>query len=83
MNIVDYYVTGRGVIERGLFLNYMKNKGYKIVGFSREDMLNSYYPIGICIKSKKIILIGSAALCYFASRGGKIKSIEEIKDILA
>ena len=83
MNIINYYVTSRGVIERGLFLIYMKNKGYKIVGFSREDMLNSYYPIGICIKSKKIILIGSAALCYFASRGGKIKSIEEIKDILA
>ncbi len=82
MAIIDYYVTCHGVVERGLFYNYMINKGYKAKGFTRYYMINSNYPFGICISRREITVIESATLCYYASKNNKIKTIEKIKELL-
>lgn len=82
MSTIDYFVTAHWVIERGTFYNYMHEIGYKDDGFTREYMINSDYPFGICIKKKRIMVIESATHCYLMQKAGKVKTIEEFKKII-
>ena len=83
MLTIDYLITAHGVIERGLFYNYIHNLGYKDDSrLDREYMINSKYPYGICIKKKVLLVVESATNCYMMQKNNKIKTIEEIKDIL-
>ena len=83
MLTIDYLITAHGVIERGLFYNYMHNLGYKDDSrLDREYMINSKYPYGICIKKKVLLVVESATNCYMMQKNNKVKTIEEIKDIL-
>ncbi len=82
MLTIDYLITAHGVIERGLFYNYMHNLGYKDDSrLGREYMINSKYPYGICIKKKVLLVVESATNCYLMHKSGKIKSIDEIKEL--
>lgn len=61
----------------------MHKLGFKDdINFTREYMLNSNYPFGICLKKKKIILIESATQCYLMQENDKLKSVEEFKKII-
>ena len=83
MLTIDYLITAHGVIERGLFYNYIHNLGYKDDSrLDREYMINSKYPYGICIKKKVLLVVESATNCYMMQKNNKVKTIEEIKDIL-
>ena len=83
MLTIDYLITAHGIIERGLFYNYLHNLGYKDDSrLDREYMINSKYPYGICIKKKVLLIIESATNCYMMQKNNKVKTIEEIKDIL-
>ena len=83
MLTIDYLITAHGVIERGLFYNYIHNLGYKDDSrLDREYMINSKYPYGICIKKKILLVVESATNCYMMQKNNKVKTIEEIKDIL-
>lgn len=83
METIDYLVSSHGVIERGIFYNYLHKIGYKDAkSLTREDIINSRYPFGICIKSKILLVVESATNCYFMQKNGKIKTVEEIKEVL-
>ena len=82
MNTLDYLVTAQGVLERGLFYNYIHSLGYKDDTYTRNDMINSTYPFAICIKKKKVFILESATQCFFMHKNGKIKTVDEIKEIL-
>ena len=83
MLTIDYLITAHGIIERGLFYNYIHNLGYKDDSrLDREYMINSKYPYGICIKKKVLLVVESATNCYMMQKNNKVKTIEEIKDIL-
>ena len=61
MDSIDYLITAHGVIERGLFYNYMHDLGFKDnINFTREYMVNNDYPFGVCLKKKKLMVIESA-----------------------
>ena len=78
MDSIDYLITAHGVIERGLFYNYMHDLGFKDnINFTREYMVNSDYPFGICLKNKEIMIIESATQCYLMKENDKVKTIEE------
>lgn len=80
---IDYFVTAHGVIERGMFYNYMHSLGYKDHNLdNRDDMINSMYPFAVDMKKKKLMIIESATMCYFARRDGKMKDVDEFKQIL-
>ena len=56
MDSIDYLITAHGVIERGLFYNYMHDLGFKDnINFTREYMVNNDYPFGVCLKKKKLM----------------------------
>ena len=83
MLTIDYLITAKGVIERGLFYNYMHEKGYKNDSrMDREYMINNKYPYGICIKKKILLVVESATNCYMMQKNNKVKTIEEIKEII-
>lgn len=83
MDSIDYLITAHGVIERGLFYNYMHDLGFKDnINFTREYMVNSDYPFGICLKNKEIMIIESATQCYLMKENDKVKTIEEFKKII-
>lgn len=82
MNTIDYFVTAHGVIERGMFYNYMHEMGFEDDGYTREYMIDSKYPFGICLKKKKIMVIESATQCYLMQKAGKVKTVEEFKEII-
>ena len=83
MLTINYLVTAHGVIERGMFYNYMHELGYKDdPRLAREDMVNSLYPFGICMKKKILLVVESATNCYMMQKNNKVKTIEEIKEIL-
>ena len=54
MAIFDYHVTASGIIERGMFYNYLCELGYKPYGYTREYMINSTYPFAVCIKKNNL-----------------------------
>lgn len=84
MITIDYLVSAHGIIERGTFYNYLHEIGYKDdKSLTREDIINSKYPFGICIKKKILLVVESATNCYFMQKNGKIKSVEEIKEVLS
>lgn len=65
MSYISYLVTVHGLLERSSFYNYLHTLGYtddKL--FNRETIINSSYPIGVSIKDKKILIIGSATICF-------------------
>ncbi len=82
MNTIDYFVTVHGVVERGMFYNYMHELGFEDDGYTREYMIDSKYPFGICLKKKKIMVIESATQCYLMQKAGKVKMVEEFKEII-
>ena len=62
---------------------YLHNKEYKDhILNTREDIIYGTYPIGICIKGKELMLMNSPTVCYCMSRDGKVKTVEEIVEIL-
>ena len=83
MNTLDYLITAQGVVERGLFYNYIHSLGYKDDTYTREDMINSAYPFAICIKKKKVFILESATQCFFMTKNNKIKNLDEIKTIFS
>lgn len=82
METIDYFVTASGVIERGNFYNYMHELGYKDHMYTREQMVSSSYPFGVCIKKKELMIIESATLCYLNGKAGRNVTVEEFKEIL-
>ena len=83
MDSIDYLVTAHGVIERGTFYNYMHDLGFKDnINFTREYMVNSDYPFGICLNNKQMMIIESATQCYLMKENDKVKTIEEFKKII-
>ena len=81
-SVIDYHVLTSGVIERGAFYNYMHELGYKDSSYTKEQMIHSTYPFGVCIKDKKLLIIESATICFLNQQNGKTKSIEEFRDII-
>ena len=79
---VDYLVSAHGVIERGLFYNYMKSLGYKDFIYDREEMVNSPFPYSVYLKKKKIGLSKIPTVCFWLQQEGKLKNVDEIKEIL-
>ena len=83
MNIIDYLITADGVIERGMFYNYMHGLGFKDnINLTREYMINSDYPFGVCLKNKEMMVIESATICYLMQKNNKVKTVEEFKKII-
>jgi hypothetical protein len=78
----NYYIGVSGVIERGLFYNYLVSIGYKSYGDTREEMINSPYPFAICMKRKEFVIIKSATMCYLNEKAGKFRTVEEFKKIV-
>ena len=80
MDTIEYLITASGVIERGMFYNYMHALGFKDnINLTREYMINSDYPFGVCLKKKKIMVIESATICYLMQKNNKVKTVEEFK----
>ena len=77
MDTIDYLVTAHGVLERGKFYNEMHKRGYKDHMDTRDHMIHSSYPFGVCIKKKKIMVIESATQCYFMDKAGKVITQEQ------
>ena len=83
MNTIEYLITASGVIERGMFYNYMHDLGFKDnINLTREYMINSDYPFGVCLKNKEIMVIESATICYLMQKNNKVKTVEEFKKII-
>lgn len=83
MDTIEYLITASGVIERGIFYNYMHDLGFKDnINLTREYMINSDYPFGVCLKKKEIMVIESATICYLMQKNGKVKTVEEFKKII-
>ena len=82
MSTFDYYITARGVVERGLFYNYLHELGYKDYIYAKEEMINSLYPFAVCIKRKELVIIESAMMCYLNDKAGRVKTPEEFKEII-
>ena len=82
MRVIDYHVTAHGKIERGIFYNYMHKLGYKDERYTREQMINSPYPFGVCIKKKRIMIIESATICFLVQKAGNMKTVEEFMQIM-
>ena len=78
----NYYIRVSGVIERGLFYNYLVSIGYRSYGDTREEIINSPCPFAICMKRKKFVIIKSATMCYLNQRAGKFRTVEEFKEII-
>ena len=79
----DYLITAHGILERGLFYNYMHELGYKDHFMcTREEMINSPYPFAVCIELKELSIIESATICYLNAQMGRVKSIEDFKSII-
>lgn len=79
---IDYLVTVHGLLERSSFYNYLHTLGYtddKL--FNRETIINSSYPIGVCIKDKKLLIVESATICFLEQKNGRVISVEEFKKI--
>ena len=79
---LDYYITASGVIERGMFYNYLKELGYKPYGYTRDYMINSTYPFAVSIKRKQFVIIESATMCYFNQKAGRMITIDKFKEIM-
>ena len=48
MNTIEYLITASGVIERGMFYNYMHDLGFKDnINLTREYMLMRDYGCGV------------------------------------
>ena len=82
MGVIDYQVSAHGIIERGVFYNYMHKLGYKDEGYTKEQMINSPYPFGICIKKKRIMIIESPTICFLVQKAGNMKTVEEFIQII-
>lgn len=83
MATIDYLITADGVIERGMFYNYMHGLGFKDnINLTREYMINSDYPFGVCLKNKEMMVIESATNCYLMQKNNKVKTVEEFKKII-
>ena len=83
MKTIDYLIAANGVIERGMFYNYMHELGFKDHFLcNREQMIHSVYPFAVCMKKKTLMIIESATICYFSDKNGIVKTIDEFKDIL-
>ncbi len=81
--IINYLVTPHGVKERTDFYNYMHRLGYKDdFRLTREHMIESSYPFGVCFERKEIMVIESATMCYLNQKAGNLKTVEEFKEIL-
>ena len=81
MDIIDYIIPAHGVIERKKVYDYFHKLGYKDC-LERDYMIQSLYPFGICIKKKHLLVIESATNCFMMQKSGRLKSIEEIQEIL-
>ena len=80
---IDYFVTAHGVIERGMFYNYMHELGYKDdKRCTREEMINIKYPFGVCMSKKELLIVESATHCYLMQKAGKLKTVEQFKEII-
>ena len=83
MDTIEYLITASGVIERGMFYNYMHDLWFKDnINLTREYMINSDYPFGVCLKNKEIMVIESATNCYLMQKNNKVKTVEEFKKII-
>ena len=82
MATFDYYVTASGIVERGLFYNYLLDLGYKSYGYTREYMINSTYPFAVCMKKKQFVIIESATMCYLTEQAGRMITAEKFKEII-
>lgn len=81
MNTIDYIIPAHGVIERAHVYNYFHKLGYKDA-LERDYMIHSLYPFGICIKKKHLLVIESGTNCFYMQKSGRLKTLEEIQDIL-
>ena len=80
---IDYLVCAQGVIERGMFYNYMHSLGYKDhFLLNRYEMVNSVYPFTVCMELKELAIERSATFCYLNDQAGRVKTVEEFKEIL-
>ena len=78
-----YLVTASGVIERGIFYNYMHELGYRdCFMYNRERIINSVYPIVVDMKRKELAIMESATMCYLNDKAGRVKTVEEFKKII-
>ena len=83
MDTIEYLITASGVIERGMFYNYMHDLWFTDnINLTREYMINSDYPFGVCLKNKEIMVIESATICYLMQKNNKVKTVEEFKKII-
>ena len=77
--VVDYLITSKDIIEKNYILNYLYKKGYKEeIRFTKQEILNSNYPISISISGKTIGVIESATICYMMSKNNRVKSFEDV-----
>ena len=77
--VVDYLITSKDIIEKNYIINYLYKKGYKEeICFTKQEILNSNYPISISISGKTIGVIESATICYMMSKNNRVKSFEDV-----
>lgn len=79
---IDYLIKCHGLLEKNSVYNYLHNKNYKEVHFTKEEILKSKYPIAISVSRKTITIIESATICYMMDKNNRVKDLEEIKDML-
>ena len=80
---IDYVITANGVIKKKKKDNYIHDLGFKDnINLTREYMINSDYPFGVCLKNKEMMVIESATNCYLMQKNNKVKTVEEFKKII-
>lgn len=81
--VIDYAVSfGNDKQERKDFCDYMHQLGYIDGVIYENELIDSIYPIGICLKPKIITIVKGTIACWNMDKNGQMKSVEEMKLIL-
>lgn len=81
--VIDYAVSfGDDKQKRKEFCDYMYQLGYISDCYSEDELIETIYPIGICIKAKLITIVKGTIACWNMDKNGQMKSVEEMKQIL-
>ena len=83
MNLkAEYLISIHGVIERGLFYNYMQSMGYRDAIYTRKEIIESSFPFAVSLKKKRFFILTNPTVCFLLQQKGKFRTEEEIKEIL-
>ena len=78
---MGYLVREKDINKRIAFYNYLHEKyNIKDYIFSKEEIINSFFPFLVNMESKKVSICNSITVCACASQCKKIISINEFKN---